>query len=69
MTDFADRGDGLDWARRIMLRLAAREQVGQYAQAMAREVLGLELPKPAKTDVLERGKERAAQCAAKKIRR
>ncbi len=65
MTDFADRGDGRDWARRIMQRLQAGEQVSRCSEAMAREVLGLEPPKPAKTDVLKRALERAA----KKIRR
>ena len=65
MTDFADRGDGLDWARRIMRRLAAGEQLSRYSEAMAREVLGLELPKPTKNDVLQR----AAQRATKTTRR
>ena len=65
MTDFADRGDGIDWARRIMLRLSRGDTVSRYSEAMAREVLGLELPKPTKNDVLQR----AAQRATKTIRR
>ena len=65
MTDFADRGDGIDWARRIMRRLAAGAQLSRYSEAMAREVLGLELTKPTKNDVLQR----AAQRATKTIRR
>lgn len=69
MTDFADRGDGRDWARRIMRRLKSGEMVSRCAEAMAREVLGLEPPTPTKTDVLARAAERAAQCAAKKFRR
>lgn len=69
MTDFADRGDGLDWARRIMLRLSRGDTVSRYSEAMAREVLGLEQPKPKPTDVLERIAKLAAQRAAKAIRR
>ena len=65
MTDFADRGDGIDWARRIMLRLSRGDTVSRYSEAMAREVLGIELPKPTKNDVLQR----AAQRATKTIRR
>ena len=65
MTDFADRGDGLDWARRIMLRLSRGESLSRYAEAMAREVLGLELPKPQKADVLQR----AAQRGSKTLRK
>ena len=65
MTDFADRGDGIDWARRIMLRLSRGDTVSRYSEAMAREVLGLELPNPANADVLKR----AAQRGSKTIRR
>ena len=61
MTDFADRGDGLDWARRLMLRLSRGDTVSRYSEAMAREVLGLELPKPAKADVLKRAAQRGSK--------
>jgi hypothetical protein len=61
MTDFADRGDGIDWARRIMLRLSRGDTVSRYSEAMAREVLGLELPKPASADVLKRAAQRGSK--------
>lgn len=69
MTDLADRGDGRDWARRLMRRVARGDAVSHYSEATAREVLGLQAPKLAHSDVLQRGAQRAAQHATKTVRK
>lgn len=69
MTDFADRGDGRDWARRLMRRISRGDAVSKFSEAAAREVLGLETPKPKQSDVLERAAKLSAQRATKTVRR
>ncbi len=59
MSEFNDRGDGKDWARRIMRRHAAGEKINLYPLHLAREVLGVEEPAPA-----HRGRPIAARTSA-----
>lgn len=46
MSEFNDRGDGRDWARKILRRHAAGEKINPYPLHLAREVLGVPEPEP-----------------------
>ena len=44
MSGFNDRGDGKDWARKILRRHSAGEKINLYPLHLAREVLGVPEP-------------------------